>query len=62
MDSLSIEKQLEVNTFERVVDGLAFTEANFRELQEICKGLKRLEVGQRAFLADQVKEFWGRPL
>jgi hypothetical protein len=59
---LSTEAEFAIAQFERSLDSLEFTRANFDELIVICKGLKRLEAGQRAFLVAQVKESWGRPL
>jgi hypothetical protein len=59
---LSTEAEFAIAQFERSLDSLEFTRANFDELIVICKGLKRLEAGQRAFLVAQVKEFWGKPL
>jgi hypothetical protein len=59
---LSPEAEFAITAFEQSLDSLKFTRANFDELIVICKGLKRLEAGQRAFLVAQVKESWGRPL
>lgn len=59
---LSTEAEFAIAQFERSLDSLEFTRANFEELKGIALGLKRLEAAQRAFLVAQVKEFWGKPL
>jgi hypothetical protein len=57
---LSAEAEFAIAAFEQSLDSLEFTRANFEELKGIALGLKRLEAGQRAFLAAQVKSAWGR--
>jgi hypothetical protein len=57
---LSAEAEFAIATFKQSLDSLEFTRANFEELKGIALGLKRLEAGQRAFLAAQVKSAWGR--
>jgi hypothetical protein len=57
---LSAEAEFAIAAFEQSLDNLKFTRANFEELKGIALGLKRLEAGQRAFLAAQVKSAWGR--